>query len=95
MKAIQPISTWSNGQQLEANTLNMYSINDNLSTTATFYYQVFATVTDTDGNVTLQTQVAEGNLTIGGTDYQIWGEAADINEAAYIWAAQQLNLTLA
>jgi hypothetical protein len=94
MKAIQPITSWSNGQQLQANTFNMNSINDNLSTSATFYYQILAVVTDADGNVTSSTQVAEGNLYMGGTDYETWGDATDINEAAYVWGAQQLNLTL-
>lgn len=94
MKQIQPITSWSNGQQIQANTFSMYSINDNLSTSATFYYQILSVITDIDGNVTSQTQVAEGNLYMGGTDYDNWGNATDINEAAYIWAAQQLNLTL-
>jgi hypothetical protein len=93
MKQIQPITTWSNGQQVQANTLMMYSINDDLSTNATFYYKILAAITDIDGNITT-TRVAEGNLSIDGADYEAWGANDDINEAAYIWAAQQLNLTL-
>ena len=93
MKQIQPITSWSNGQQVQANTLNMNIINDNLSTSATFYYQILAVVTDEDNNTT-STQVAEGNLHMGGIDYETWGDAADINEAAYVWGAQQLNLIL-
>ena len=93
MKQIQPITVWSNGQQLQANTFNMISINDNLATSATFYYQILTVETDIDGNTT-SIQVAEGNLNIGGTDYETWGETTDINEAAYIWGAQQLNLIL-
>ena len=94
MKQIQPITTWSNGQQVQANTLNLTSINDNLTTSATFYYQIIAVVTDIDGNTTSSTQVAEGNLYMGGDDYQIWGSTEDINQSAYSWAANQLNLIL-
>ena len=93
MKAIQPITSWSNGQQLQANTFNMISINDNLTTSATFYYQILAVTTDAEGNES-SIQVAEGNLTMSGEEYQIWGDAIDINQAAYTWGAYQLNLTL-
>jgi len=94
MKQIQPITTWSNGQQVQANALMMYSINDDLSTNATFYYEILAAIIDIDGNTTSTTRVASGNLNMGGADYEAWGASDDINEAAYIWAAQQLNLTL-
>lgn len=94
MKQIQPVTAWSNGQQLQANRLNMCSINDNLSTGALFNYQILSAVTDEEGNVTSATTVAEGTLSMGGADYIAWGEATDINEAAYVWGAQQLNLTL-
>jgi hypothetical protein len=93
MKAIQPITSWSNGQQVQANIFNMISINDNLTTSATFYYQILAVTTDAEG-VTSSIQVAEGNLTMSGEEYQIWGDATDINQAAYTWGAYQLNLTL-
>jgi hypothetical protein len=31
---------------------------------------------------------------MGGTDYEDWGEASDINQEAYVWITTQLNLTL-
>lgn len=40
-------------------------------------------------------QVAQGNLTMTGQDYTNWNQEPDINEAAYVWAATKLNLTLA
>ena len=42
-------------------------------------------------------QVAQGNLTMNGQDYIDWdsSEAGTINEAAFVWAAGKLNLTLA
>ena len=93
MRAIQPVNIWSGGQSLQANNLDMYVINDNLSSSATFYYQLLKVET-IDDNTTTQ-QLAQGNLTMSGTDYDNWNATPDINEAAFVWAAGQLNLTLA
>lgn len=95
MKAIQPVNIWSNGQNVQANNLDMYVVNDNLSSSATFYYQLLKVETDGEGNTTSSQQLAQGNLTISGTDYDNWNANPDINNAAYVWAAGQLNLTLA
>jgi hypothetical protein len=92
MKAIQPVNIWSGGQSLQANNLDMYVISDNLSSSATFYYQLLKVET-IDDNTSTQ-QLAQGNLTISGTDYDNWNATPDINDAAYVWAAGQLNLTL-
>jgi hypothetical protein len=63
----------------------MNSINDNLTSSATFYWQLF-----TANNQ----QVAEGNLTLIGFDYQAYSTSPDSNVYAYQWGATQLNLTL-
>jgi hypothetical protein len=31
---------------------------------------------------------------MGEPDYDVWGSSADINLAAYQWAASKLNITL-
>jgi hypothetical protein len=93
MKAIQPVNIWTGGQSLQANNLDMYVISDNLSSSATFYYQLLKVET-IDDNTSTQ-QLAQGNLTISGTDYDNWNATPDINDAAFVWAAGQLNLTLA
>ena len=93
MKEIQPVNIWSNGQQVQANNINMYIINDNLSSAATFYYQLLSVTTDQDGN-TSSSQLSQGNLTISGTDYETWGDNGNINDEAYVWATGQLNLIL-
>lgn len=85
MKAIQPISIWVNGINSQATQLSLTIINDNLSTSATLYYQLLTE----DG-----TQLAQGNLTIDGEQYQSWGEASDVNNEAYVIAAAKLSLTL-
>lgn len=85
MKNIQPVSSWVNGISVDATKLNVVSDYDDLATTAVFKYTLL-----TEDLLT----VAIGKLTISGGDYQIWGEAMDINLAAYQWVASQLNLVL-
>ena len=89
MKQIVPEQIWVNGQQIDAEFFNLTIINDNLSTSATFYYQLFDSV---DGAPT--TQLAQGNTVIDGEEYQAWGEATDVNNEAYVICASNLNLTL-
>jgi len=93
MKQIQPVNIWINGQIKQANYLGMYSINDDLSSVATFYYQLLKVTTDQNNNTNSQ-QLSQGNLTMSGTDYEDWGDNDNINQEAYVWAADQLNLVL-
>jgi hypothetical protein len=86
MKTISPVSIWDNGQVLEAKILNAYCINDNLSTSGTFYYQLLSETVD----LTIGQQLTQGNLTMTGEEYQAW----QTNEYAYDWVAAQLNLTI-
>ena len=79
MKTIEPVVFPLNLGT--ATILNSYCINDNLSTSATFYY---ALLTDT------QSQLQEGNLTMTGTDYDNWAT----NDYAYEWVAQQIDVTI-
>ena len=85
MKQIQPVSIWYNGQVVQATIFNMVSINDNLTTSATFYYALFV-----DANY----QVANGNLEMSGADYIAYSTSTTANDYAYQWGATQLNLTL-
>jgi hypothetical protein len=86
MKQIEPFTLWVNGQQATATLFSLIIINDNLSSSATFYWQLL----DADAS-----KLADGNLTIGEPDYDVWGSTADINQAAYEWAASELNIVLA
>lgn len=91
MKKIQSTPIWVNGQVKEGSWLNAYIINDNLSSSATFYWSILASGTE-EGSA--GEKLSEGNSTISGDDYIVWGESADINLAAYEWIASQLGLTL-
>jgi hypothetical protein len=83
MKAIQSVSIWANGVNSQATQLSLTIINDNLSTSATLYYQLLAE----DG-----TQLAQGNLVIDGEEYQTWGESENINDETYKIVANRLSL---
>lgn len=86
MKQIQPIQIWVNGQQVTATLFSLIIINDNLNNSATFYWQLLDSA---------EVKLQDGNLTMGEPDYDVWGSSADINLAAYEWAASKLNITLA
>ena len=85
MKEIQSVSIWYNGQMVNATIFNMTSISDNLIDNATFYYQLFSSE---------NLQLAQGNLTMEGTDYVNYSTNVDSNDYAYQWGAQKLNITL-
>lgn len=86
MKTISPITSWANGQAVEAKVLNAYVVNDNLLTSASFYYALLEE--NQDG--TLGATVAQGNLTMSGADYQSWEQ----NTFAWDWIASVLKLTI-
>jgi len=92
MKQIEPVQVWKNGEQLEANLLNAYIINDNLATSCSFYYSLNTSGDGTEAMpIVLGQVVAEGNLTMSGEDYLAWGGSNDI---AFSYIAEKLNLTL-
>lgn len=80
MKQIQPISIWDKGQTKQAHILNAFGDRLNLGLSATFYYTISNE----------QEQLASGNLTLEGEDYQLW----DADTFAWDWIAEQLNLTI-
>jgi hypothetical protein len=86
MKQIQPFQIWVNGQQQTATVFSLIIINDNLSNSATFYWQLYSSAEE---------KLADGNLTMGEPQYDQWGTSSDVNQWAYEWAATQLNITLA
>jgi Arc/MetJ family transcription regulator len=86
-RAINPVSIWTNGKSENANLFSMISISDNLLDTATFYYQLLAS--DTTVEPAAETQLAQGNLTLGPDEYHNWDGS---NDWIMNWAAEQLNL---
>lgn len=100
-KQIQPVSVWNNGQVKTAEQLSLRSIGDDLETSAQFYYELKeadVTTQDAEGNdvVTPGSVVSVGNLGMSGQDYSDWGaqSGVDINDWAYSWAADKLNIVI-
>ena len=92
MKSIEPVTIWKNGESQEANLLNAYIINDNLATSCSFFYQLCSSGEGTEAMPLVVGQtLAEGNVTMYGDDYLAWDNS---NEAAYVYIAEKLNLTL-
>lgn len=92
MKQIEPVTIWKNGESQEANLLNAVIINDNLATSCTFYYQLCSSAEGTEAMpLVIGQTLAEGNLTMDGEYYLAWDNS---NEAAYVYIADELNLTL-
>ena len=96
-KTIQPVSSWQNGEEKEATQFVLSSSYDNLSTNATFQYQLNELITPLPTPPTpmpMYNTLVNGSLTISGQDYLDWDAASDANEWAYTWAAGKLNLTI-
>jgi hypothetical protein len=87
---ISPISSWQNGQEKQGTEFDLRIINDNLSTSATFYYSISTEQTEES----ISQVLVDGNLTLSGADYQTWDSSVSANEWAYNWAAAQLKLTI-
>jgi hypothetical protein len=85
MKKIKAIQIWYNGNFINATELNLKVINDDLISTAIFYYSL----TTVDEN-NMSIQLTFGNIAMEGKDYQNWQQ----NQYAWDWAAKKLNLEL-
>ena len=92
MKPIESVIIWKNGESQEANLLNAIIINDNLESSCSFYYQLLSSGEGTEAYpLVIGQSLAEGNITMDGENYQAWDNS---NEAAYVYIAEKLNLTL-
>jgi hypothetical protein len=89
MKTIETINVWIKGEFKTAELLRLRVTNDDLASSADFFYQLL----ETDGVVDPYV-IAEGNLNISGTAYTAWKADTNTNEYAYTWAADQLNLVI-
>jgi hypothetical protein len=93
MANIQPISTWYQGEEHQANVFTLYSTGDNLLDSATFKYQLIELIVISPEEQTSQTLLS-GELSINGADYDLWDAEVDANAWIYNWAANKLNLTI-
>lgn len=80
-KAISPVSAWQNGQTVSATKLYLKCIDDDLDSSAKYYYEI---------RTTADLNVGDGNLTMSGADYT----SRTDNDYTWDWAAAELGLTL-
>lgn len=92
---IQPISIWKDGANKVASVFTLLSISDDLHSSVQFYYELKEADYVVDENTYSGEILRTGNLAMNAEEYQAWGASADINLAAYQWAAVKLNLILA
>jgi len=93
MANIQPITTWYQGTEHEANIFTLYSTGDNLIDAATFKYQLIEEIIISPEEQSSQTLII-GELSINGQDYIDWDSSVSANEWIYNWAANKLGLTI-
>jgi hypothetical protein len=89
-KQIAPVSVWVNGQTKTAEYLDAYAIRVTLNESAQFYWALYAKVVDSEGVESQGEQLAQGNLSMDGADYQSWEQ----DDVAWDFVASQLNLTI-
>ena len=93
MAQIQPVSTWFQGAEHQANIFSLYSDGDNLIDTASFTYQLIELIIISPDEQTSQSLIS-GRLNISGADYLQWDAEIDANAWIYNWAADKLDLTI-
>lgn len=100
MRTIQNVPVWYQGQEVNANRLQVVSVFDDLNTFANLTYRLTVATQSVDENGDpiqddyTYVDVANGTLTISGQDYIDWGNNSDINLAAYQFVADKLNIIL-
>jgi len=87
MKNISPVSIWKNGQNKTASILDAIIINDNLSSSCTFYWML----KEADSEEQAGQVLADGNATMSGEDYDGWDGN---NDYAFEYIAEQINVTI-
>jgi len=89
MKPIQPIQIWKNGALKTASILDAIIINDNMSSSCTFYWMLKEADTIVEDQTITGDNLADGNVTMSGEDYQLWKGG---NDYAYNYIAKQINV---
>jgi len=91
MKNIEPLTIWKNGQSLTASVLDAIIINDNLSSSCTFYWMLKEEDTVTEEQTTSGQTLSDGNTTITGEEYEGWDGS---NDYAFNFIANNINVTI-
>jgi hypothetical protein len=92
MKQIESVTIWNNGEQKTASILSAKIIDDNLQSSCNFYYELCEGGQGTEETPLIKcVTLVAGNVPMTGQDYLDWDNS---NDAAYVYIAEKLNLTL-
>jgi hypothetical protein len=92
MKQIESVIIWNDGEQKTANILTAKIVYDNLESSCSFFYELCEGGQGTEENPLIQgICLVSGNVPMDGENYLAWDNS---NEAAYVYIAEKLNLTL-
>jgi hypothetical protein len=80
---IKPIKVWKNGASLDAESLDLTIVYDDLESSAKVYYSL---------KDSTWSQLADGNLDISGADYRTWNTAPNRINWAYNFTIRALRL---
>ena len=92
MRQIESVTIWNDGEQKTASILTAKIVDDNLQSACNFYYELCEGGQGTEEMPLIKgSSLVAGNVPISGQDYLDWDNS---NEAAYVYIAEKLNLTL-
>jgi hypothetical protein len=92
MKQIKSITIWNNGKEKTASILMAKIVDDNLQSACNFYYELCEGGQGTEETPLFKgISLVSGNVPMNGQDYLNWDNS---NEAAHVYIAEKLNLTL-
>jgi hypothetical protein len=94
MVQIEPFEIIKDGVVEYATMLNIFCKYDNLSTSATFYWELNKVEGYADNGDVFPYTLEYGNISMDGEDYINWNNSTDINFAAYQWIADKLGVTI-
>ena len=91
MKQIQSVQIWTATGTKTAEYFGARIIADDLETSATFYWNLNAAQLDEEGVSSAGQQLAEGNISMSGEEYQAWDGS---NDAAYQFVASAIGVVI-
>jgi hypothetical protein len=92
MRQIEPVVIWNDGEQKTASILTARIVQDNLESECNFFYELCEGGQGTEAMPLHQgSTLVAGNIPMTGENYLAWDNS---NEAAYVYIAEKLNLTL-
>jgi hypothetical protein len=91
MKNIEPFEVWTEKGVKIAKYLSSRIIDDNMESSATFYWQLFDENIDEEGNPHPNESIRQGDVDMNPEQYEEWDNS---NDYAFEYIATQINVTI-